>query len=272
MRTTFLGLLLAVSASSAALAQTAPADNAIYTFAEQMPALTDGGSGTAIAAKLQSLTTYPAAAMQDKVEGRVFVSFVVTAAGKVVQPQIVKGLRADVDSAVVNGVRQLPNMVPGRQNGKPVAVRMTAPVSFRLQAPAVAPAPAPDLQLSEPGHPEKVSDKTYTYVEQMPQLPGGGGNAAVVAAIQRALVYPPEAMRKGVEGRVFVSMTVGADGLVSNEKIMKDIGSGCDEAVLAAVRKLPRFQPGTQQGQPVAVTYTLPITFKLAPAPAVKGR
>ena len=39
-------------------------------------------------------------------------------------------------------------------------------------------------------------DKVYTYVEQMPQLPGGGGNAAIVAAIQERLVYPEQALRK----------------------------------------------------------------------------
>ena len=108
-----------------------------------------------------------------------------------------------------------------------------------------------------------LGDKVYAYVEQMPQLPGGGGNAAIVTAIQSRVKYPQEALQKGVVGRVFVTFIVGKNGTVRGAKIAKGIGAGCDEAVLEAVRQLPRFIPGTQSGKPVAVSYTVPVTFKL---------
>lgn len=142
-----------------------------------------------------------------------------------------------------------------------------------LHAAAFAQKPVPSAAKEQASRADQVEEeviggKTYTYVEQMPQLPGGGGSAAVVSAIQSRVIYPPEALRKQLQGRVFVGFTVGPDGLVHGAKIVKGIGAGCDEAVLAAVQQLPRFIPGKQAGRPVAVSFTVPVTFRLtAPAP-----
>lgn len=111
-----------------------------------------------------------------------------------------------------------------------------------------------------------VDGKVYTIVEKMPQLPGGGGSAAIVTAIQSWVTYPAEALKNSIQGRVFVSFVVGDDGTVRDAKIVKGIGGGCDEAVLAAVQQLPHFIPGTQAGRPVAVSFIVPVTFSGKPA------
>ena len=108
-----------------------------------------------------------------------------------------------------------------------------------------------------------LGDKVYAFVEQMPQLPGGGGNGAIVAAIQRATKYPPLALRNQVEGRIFVSFTVNAQGDVSDVKVVKGLGSGLDEETIRAVKTLPKFIPGKQNGRAVSVSFTVPITFKI---------
>ncbi|MDB5233062.1 MAG: energy transducer TonB [Hymenobacter sp.] len=126
---------------------------------------------------------------------------------------------------------------------------------------------APDLtELSGEGDKvveEVVENKVYTYVEQMPTLPGGGGNGAIVAAIQKATKYPPLALRNQVEGRIFVSFTVNAQGDVSDVKVVKGLGSGLDEETIRAVKTLPKFIPGKQNGRAVSVSFTVPITFKI---------
>lgn len=126
---------------------------------------------------------------------------------------------------------------------------------------------APDLsELSGEGNKvveEVVENKVYTYVEQMPELPGGGGNTAIVAAIQKATKYPPLALRNQVEGRIFVSFTVNAQGDVSDVKVVKGLGSGLDEETIRAVKTLPKFVPGKQNGRSVSVSFTVPITFKI---------
>ena len=119
------------------------------------------------------------------------------------------------------------------------------------------PIPVPVQKNMVPPPPPKV----YTYVEQMPQLPGGGGNGAIVARILQQLKYPQLAVTERKEGTVFVSFIVTDKGDVVVPQIVKGLGAVYDEAVLAAVQKLPKFEPGKQNGKAVAVTYTLPIQF-----------
>lgn len=97
------------------------------------------------------------------------------------------------------------------------------------------------------------SAKVYTYVEQMPQLPG---KASIAASIQQGV-----APGSGCGGKVFVYFVVGPSGTVKDAKVVKGPDGGCNAAVLAAVHKLPRFSPGKQNGRAVAVCYTVPLTF-----------
>lgn len=105
--------------------------------------------------------------------------------------------------------------------------------------------------------------KVYDFVEQMPQLPGGGGSAAIATAIQQRLIYPPEALNAQVDGRVFVSFIVTTTGAVTQVKVVKSLVTVCDVAAVQAVRQLPRFTPGRQKGRPVCVQFTVPITFRI---------
>ncbi|NML66144.1 TonB family protein [Hymenobacter sp. RP-2-7] len=105
-------------------------------------------------------------------------------------------------------------------------------------------------------------EKVYTYVEQMPQLPGGGGQQAIVQAIQRGLKYP---VGKVKAGQVFARFIVDSKGVVQHTEIVKGLSAACDQAVLAAIKQLPQFVPGKQNGRAVAVSFTVPIDFKSKP-------
>ncbi|MDO7850355.1 TonB family protein [Hymenobacter convexus] len=101
----------------------------------------------------------------------------------------------------------------------------------------------------------------YTYVEQMPQPPGGGGNAAMVALIQKAIHIPLFHGNYPESSRVVVGFTVTEAGQVRGVRIHKSIDRRVDSAVVHAVRALPRFTPGRQQGRAVSVSFRIPITF-----------
>jgi TonB family protein len=100
--------------------------------------------------------------------------------------------------------------------------------------------------------------KLYTYVEQMPRLPNANGMGPIVKQIQDNLVRPAGAHQ---EGMVFASFTVNEYGSVSDAKIVKGLSPAYDEAVLAAIQKLPRFVPGKQSGKAVNVSFTVPVKF-----------
>ena len=108
-----------------------------------------------------------------------------------------------------------------------------------------------------------VKEAPYFYVEQMPELPGGGGQKAIVAAIQKAVKYPALALGNQIEGKIFVSFVVNSLGEVSDVKVVKGLGYGLDEETIRAVKTLPRFTPGKQNGRAVSVAYTVPISFKI---------
>lgn len=99
-------------------------------------------------------------------------------------------------------------------------------------------------------------DRVYTYVEEMPHLPGTVGLEPVAQAIHRRLIVPPRTQ----EGRVFVQLTVSETGALEDVRLLRGVNAAVDAAVLTAVRRLPRFEPGRQNRRPVKVSLTVPIT------------
>jgi protein TonB len=75
--------------------------------------------------------------------------------------------------------------------------------------------------------------------------------------------YPPLAKESGIQGRVFINFVVEPNGSISNVKVLRGIGGGCDEEAVRVVEKMPKWSPGKQRGKPVRVSYNLPVKFTL---------
>lgn len=113
--------------------------------------------------------------------------------------------------------------------------------------------------------PEPVVDsdegRIFTIVDEMPVFPGG--EEKLFAFLRSNIKYPPSARENGVGGRVAVNFMVDRSGKISDVKILKGIGSGCDEEALRVIRMMPDWIPGKQNGRPVLVSYYLPVDFRL---------
>lgn len=107
--------------------------------------------------------------------------------------------------------------------------------------------------------PEKVYNMAM--VEQKPEFPGG--DAAMYKWLSDHIVYPAVAVEEGVQGRVTVSFDVAKDGSIENVKVIRGRHQALDKEAIRLVKAMPKWQPGRNNGQPVKVTYTLPVTFKL---------
>jgi len=94
----------------------------------------------------------------------------------------------------------------------------------------------------------------------MPQFPGG--EKAMLAFIKTNLKYPDSARVKGISGRVIVTFVVDSVGKIGRIKVMRGIGSGCDEEAIRVLELMPDWIPGKRQGKPVAVSYTMPFRFE----------
>lgn len=110
----------------------------------------------------------------------------------------------------------------------------------------------------------KVEDEqpmSIAMVEQKPEFPGG--EAAMYKWLSDNIVYPSSASEEGVSGRVVIEFVVGKDGSISNVRVVRPRHPALDKEALRVVKAMPRWVPGRNNGQPVKVTYTLPVTFKL---------
>jgi protein TonB len=116
-----------------------------------------------------------------------------------------------------------------------------------------------EVEAAPPPKEEKKVEEEPTYfvaVEEMPEPIGG------IQAIQSKIKYPEIAKRAGVEGKVYVLAFVDEKGAVTDVKLLKGLGAGCDEEALNAVRQT-KFKPGKQRGKAVKVQVSIPIVFKL---------
>ncbi|MFN3529174.1 MAG: energy transducer TonB [Bacteroidia bacterium] len=127
-----------------------------------------------------------------------------------------------------------------------------------LLGPAIASVDGlPDLPPDLTGEP----DLHVAVREVFPKFPGG--DAALLAFLKKHLSYTSYALESRVQGIVVLQFVVRADGSISEIKVLRSLGFGLDEEAIRVVRKMPRWEPGYQGGNPVAVAYNLPIRFSL---------
>jgi TonB family protein len=98
-------------------------------------------------------------------------------------------------------------------------------------------------------------------VEVMPQFPGG--DRALVEFIQNNLKYPRADAELGIQGRTTIRFIINKQGKPTDITVIRGLSQGCDAEAVRVVQMMPTWKPGTQNGQPVCVYYTLPMVFKL---------
>jgi len=91
-----------------------------------------------------------------------------------------------------------------------------------------------------------------------------GGMPEFYKLVAKNIKYPAEARAKGIEGRVFVEFIVNLDGSLSDFKVLKGIGLGCDEEAMRIVTLSPPWMQAKQKGKIVKQRMVLPVVFKLA--------
>ena len=107
----------------------------------------------------------------------------------------------------------------------------------------------------------KKNQKVFDIVEQMPEYPGG--QAALFEFICKNVKYPDDAVKKKVEGKVFVTFVVDTDGKITDVSLMRKVFPSLDAEAVRVISAMPNWIPGKQKGQVVRVKYTVPIMFRL---------
>lgn len=109
---------------------------------------------------------------------------------------------------------------------------------------------------------EVAETEIFTVVETSPSFPGGDEERLKFLA--RNLNYPAEAREAAVQGTVYITFVVERDGSISDVRVLRGIGAGCDEEALRVIKMMPKWSPGKQRGKPVRVQFNMPIKFTLS--------
>jgi TonB family protein len=227
----------------------------VFVVVEEMPEFP--GGELALRSFIGSNVKYPADAIKDSIQGKVFVTFVVKSDGTVGDAKIARGVHPLLDSEAIRVINSLPAWTPGKQGGEAVSVSYTVPVQFVLQNGTVK----QTVSFVSPKDMQKAEKQVFVVVEEMPEFPGG--SLALRTFIAKAIIYPTEAQKDKIQGKVFVSFVVNSTGKVENAKIERSVSPAIDAEAIRVVNLMPDWKPGKQRGTAVSVEYTIPIEFKL---------
>jgi TonB family protein len=218
--------------------------DAVYTAVQRSPTFPGGDKG--FGTYLSKSIKYPAEARDKNVQGRVIATFVVEKDGSLTGVKIVRGIGSGADEEALRVLKISPKWIPGMQNGKPVRVQYSVPISFALA-----------IETDK-----ENKSELFTEVERVPAFPGGW--EAFEKYLGRTLRYPAQARKNKTEGRVIVTFVVEKDGSLTNVRVARGIGDGADEEAVRVISASPKWVAGDQNGHKVRVQYSVPIQFKLA--------
>ena len=115
--------------------------------------------------------------------------------------------------------------------------------------------------IAQPEPPKEEETKIFEVVEQMPSFPGG--QAALFEFLSKNIRYPVVAEENGIQGRVIVTFVVERDGSITDVRVVKSVDPSLDKEAVRVTKSMPHWNPGMQNGGPVRVKFTLPVTFRL---------
>ena len=109
---------------------------------------------------------------------------------------------------------------------------------------------------------KREPDTLYESADIMPEF--NGGDDRLIQYLSKEMRYPSDEARKNISGKVIVGFTVNKDGMVKNVEVIKYPPNGENLAKQAkrVVEVMPKWKPGTLEGRPVSVKYTLPVDFR----------
>jgi TonB family protein len=226
----------------------------IFTAVEKDPSFPGGVD--AFFRFLQANTKYPDNAVKKRIEGKVFVTFVVEDDGSLSHIKVSRGVSPDIDAEAIRVMSHSPNWRPGIQNGRAVSAQYNVSINFKL------PAQQPDIEqrLLDSLRNLPPDQKIFTAVEQEPSFPGG--KQAFANYLLTNVKYPDKARENKVKGIVYISFIVERDGSLTDIKLSSNLSPEIDAEAIRLMKECPKWNPGMQNGRTVRVAYTVPIGFR----------
>lgn len=115
---------------------------------------------------------------------------------------------------------------------------------------------------AQPVKGKRADNKVFTVVEHPASFPGG--DKAFTTYMSKSIKYPQAARDLRVRGKVDLTFVVEKDGSLSDIKVVRGLGSGCDEEAVRVLKASPKWTPAKQKGRIVRQQYNLPVRFSFS--------
>jgi len=216
-------------------------------------------------AYLDSLIKFPLQ-LSGNYKGSTVVSMHIDERGRISNVQILKSMSPYIDKEVTHVLNSIYGLKPAMNNNQNVALDYVLTITFSNN-----PKTNSIRTTAFEYYPQSVSlsgdadvDKTkqvFAAVEKEPTYPGG--TTAFLQFLGSNIIYPIEARRKRIQGRVILTFVVEKDGTLSSFKILRSPDDLLSMESLRVMKTTLPFEPGMQNGRTVRVQYTIPISFSL---------
>lgn len=222
-------------------------ETTIYRLVEQQ-ALPPGGIQSFVN-YLSKHVIYPEEAITQNISGKVTYEFVVEKDGSLSHITILKDIGGGCGEAVATTLKNYTGKwKPGKINNHDVASYIKGNFTFLLN--------------EAQSNGERIEKRVY-FLENKESPRPRSGSLSFETYLDRKIVYPKEAAKAKVSGRVYYKFTVDTNGIIKNIKILKEPGYGCGEAVKKALEAYPkRWIPAKIDHEPVNSTYLGNYNFK----------
>ncbi len=216
-----------------------------------------GGCGTAAAQDVATVDARTAATQVMEKKNKVVQAKVVEKQNKVKQAKVVQAKVVEKQNKVKQA-KVVQAKVVEKQNKVKQAKVVQAKVvekQNKVKQNKVKQAKVVKQQTAQDGQTVELNP------DKMPEFPGG--NNGLAEWLSKNTKYPKEAKDNNEQGRVVVSFVVNKDGKATDAKVVRSISPTIDNEAMRLIEVMPRWTPGKKDGLPVAVRFTLPMTFKL---------
>lgn len=218
----------------------------IFVVVEQQPKFPGGTE--AMIQFLSDSIRYPEEAADRRIQGRVICNFIIKKDGNIGDVNVVRGVDPLLDEEAVRVLESMPKWEPGMQRNKPVDVRFTLPVSFRLKKESEA--------ITDSGNAEKANRNI-----ESPEFPGG--EKAFMKFLADNVRYPVIALENGIQGLVSAVFNINSKGNVTFVRFEKGIDPALDREVRRVIESMPDWNPGKMNGEATATTTGVDFVFRL---------
>ena len=242
-----------------------PSATQVYDSVAQ-PAVPLGGTEK-YAQFLADHQQYPASAMQKGLQGTVKVSFVVEKTGTVNEVKVETPVAPQLDAEAIRLIKSGPKWTPAKHRNQVVRQRVVVPVSFVMSPGSTVavggPAKVRPITTSAADITASANPNVRPVVAPDRPTQPVGGTQAFFDWIEKNQHYPLLARQRKIQGKVMVEFVVQTDGMLTDARVIKKMGSGLDEEAIRLIKSAPKWEPASFQGKPIKQKMVLPVLFQL---------